>query len=88
MIGETIEHIVERSARRRLRLAEAGKVGRDEMEAVGEQRNEIAEHMARRGKAVQEQRRRIRAVACFAIEDRNAVDVDGPNANLCHARSP
>ena len=76
-LGEIVEGVGELAARRQRGAAEARKVGRDDMEAVGEQRDQIAEHMARGGEAVQQQQLRRMGAARFAIEDVEAVDIDG-----------
>ena len=46
-VGELLEGVVEVTARGHVRLAEAGQVGSDEVEPVGEQRDQLAEHVAR-----------------------------------------
>ena len=43
---------------RQIGVAEAREIGSDDMEAVGEQRNEIAEHVAGCREAVQQQQLR------------------------------
>jgi hypothetical protein len=47
------------------------------VKAIGEQRDEIAEHVPRAWEAVQQQQRRRIRTPCFAIEDFPSVDVGG-----------
>lgn len=54
------------------------------MEAIGKQRDQVAEHVARRRKAVEQQQCRPGAVAGLAVEDGVAVDIDGLEANGGH----
>jgi hypothetical protein len=56
----------------RVGLAKADMVGRDDVEAIRQERDQVAEHEARRGKAVQQEDRR--AFGRFAIEDLAASD--------------
>ena len=81
-LGEAVDRLrdpVERIAFvRQIGVAEAREIGSDDMEAVGEPRNEIAEHVAGGREAVQQQQLRSARGACFAIEDVSAVDLGGP----------
>ena len=65
---------------RRAALAEARIVGCDEMVAIGERRNEIAEHVRRSGKAMQQQHGGSIGRACLAIEDVQALNLGRPVA--------
>ena len=63
--GEAVDHVrdlVEACSRApACPIAEAGQVGRDDVEAIGQKRDQIAEHVARARKAMQQQQlRRIR----------------------------
>ncbi|KQS66472.1 hypothetical protein ASG32_30770 [Methylobacterium sp. Leaf361] len=58
-----------------------------EVEAVGQQRDQVAEHVAGRGEAVQQQERRLRRVAGLSVEDVEAIDVDGAVGGLGHRSS-
>ena len=60
---------------RHVRLAEARQVGRDEVEAVGQKGNEIPEHMAGAGKAVQQQQRGRPGGPGLAIKNLHPVHV-------------
>ena len=62
---------------RHVGVAEARQVGRDDMEAVGEQRDEVAEHVAGAREAVQQQQLRRARRARLAIEDLAAVHLGG-----------
>ena len=53
--GHAVEGVVELAARRRFGQAEAGQVGGDDAVAAGELRDEVAEHVAGGGIAVQQQ---------------------------------
>ena len=52
--GDAVERVGEVAPRRHIRLAEARQVGRDDVEAIGEQRDEIPEHVARAREAVKQ----------------------------------
>jgi hypothetical protein len=56
-------------------LTEAGQIGRDDVEVIAEQRNQIAEHVTRARKAVQEKQFWRVFATCFAIEHLEAVYV-------------
>ena len=67
-LGEAVDRLRDPVERvrpvRHIRVAEARQIGRDDMESVGEQRDEVAEHVAGGREAVQqEQLRRARAPA-------------------------
>src|SRR5437879_3216902 len=67
-IGNMIERVSELAPRRHLRLTKAGQIGRHQMKAIGEMRDEVTEHVARARETVkQQQRRRIRR-PCLAVE--------------------
>ena len=61
-LGEAVDRLrdpVERIAFiRQIGVAEAREIGSDDMEAVGEQRDQVAEHMAGGREAVQQQQLR------------------------------
>ena len=55
-------------------FAKSWVIGRDDVVAVRERRDQVAEHVRRGRKAVQQQHdRRIRG-SCFAVEDVDPVD--------------
>src|ERR1700751_3563114 len=81
-LGKTLDHasyivecIAEPLSRRHRRLAEAGQVRRDEVEFAGKQRNQVAEHVARSRKAVQQKQLRRTDILRLAIEHLDAVDI-------------
>ena len=75
-------------AARHVGLAEARQVGGDDMEAIGQQRDEIAEHVTGARKAMEQQQlRRVRG-AGLAIEDIEAVDIGGAIVDGGHGESP
>jgi hypothetical protein len=53
-----VERVGKLAARRHVGLAEARQIGRDDVEAIGQQRDQIAEHVARAREAVQQQQLR------------------------------
>jgi hypothetical protein len=53
--GDVVERVAEFISRRHVRLIEPREVTRDDWQSVGEQRDQIAKHVARARKAVQEQ---------------------------------
>lgn len=77
-ICDMVEGVGEVAGGRHVRLAEPRQVRRDDMEAVRQERNEIAEHMSRTREAVQQEQRWRFGWAGLAIEDIQAVDFDGP----------
>ena len=68
-LGESVERIGELSARRGFRVAEAGEVGRDHAVAIGEPGDQVAEHVRRGRKAVQQEQDRRVGGPGRAIED-------------------
>ena len=87
-VGESIDRrrdLVERVRFvRDFGVAEAREIGSDDMETVGEQRDEIAKHMAGGGEAVQQQQLRGARSARLAVEDVSAVDLGGPIVGGSH----
>src|SRR5580698_3164212 len=75
--GQMIEGVSKVPGRRHIRAAEARQVGRDEPKAVGEHRNEIAEHVARGRKAMQQQKHGSVCGTRLTVKDLEAVDVSG-----------
>src|SRR5262249_34507979 len=58
--------------------------GRNQVKSAGEQRDEIAEHVARGWKTVQQKERRSVRAAGLAIEDFDAVEGYSPVSDLGH----
>ena len=58
-------------------FAEAGIVRRDDMKAIRERRDQVAEHVGRSRKPVQQEHGRRIGGSGFAIEDIDAIDLDG-----------
>jgi len=58
-------------------VAEPGIVGGDEVEAVREQRDEIAEQVGRRRETVEQEDRRRARISRLPVEDGDAVHGDG-----------
>src|ERR1700678_2929999 len=75
--GQMIEGVGKVRGHRHIRAAEARQVGRDEPKAVGEHRNEIAEHVARGRKAMQQQENGSVCGAGLTVKHLEAVDVSG-----------
>ena len=76
--GEAVEGVGESGAIRHVALAEARIVRRDHAVAVGQRRDQVAEHVRGGREAVQQQHdRRVRRPG-LAIEDPHAVDRGGP----------
>src|ERR1700684_3852154 len=72
---DVFEGVFEFLSRRHIGLTEAGKVRRDEMKSVVEQRNEVTEHVARGREAVQQQELRRVAWPRLAIKNLETVRV-------------
>jgi len=53
-VGDVVERVVEIFPWRQIGLAEPGKIWRDDMKSVGEERDQVTEHVARGREAVQE----------------------------------
>jgi hypothetical protein len=66
------------------RLAEAGQVGRDQVKVVGQERYQVAEHVARRREAVQQQHRGRVGGSGLPVEHGQTVHVCGFVADFCH----
>src|SRR4029453_1296849 len=58
--GEVVERVAERTPRWHTRLAESRQIGREDVEAIGQERDEVSEHMARAREAVGQQQMRRR----------------------------
>ena len=58
-------------------MTEPRKVRRDHVKAVGEERNQITEHVPRAREAMQQQQLRRIGRSRFAIENLKAIDVGG-----------
>src|ERR1700683_5097582 len=87
-VGEAINRrrdLVERVRLiRHIGVAEARQIGSYDMEAVGEQRDQVAEHMAGGGEAVQQQQLRGARRTRLAVEEVSAVDLGGPIVGGSH----
>src|SRR4029077_3812444 len=84
---DILERIGEGAAGRHVGLPKPRQVGSDEAEPVRELRDEIAEHVASGGKAVQQQNRWRVLRPSLAIEDLDPVDIDLPERNRAHGKS-
>src|SRR5262249_29956241 len=76
------------AAIRHVRLAKAWQIGSDDMEAILQQRDEIAEHVARARKPMKQQELRSVRRTGLSIEDAKAVHVDGAIRDGGHGASP
>ncbi len=74
-VGVVPERVGERLVVGRRALAEARIVRRDHVVAIRERRDQIAEHVGRGGKPVQQEHGRRAGGAGFAVEDIDAVDL-------------
>ena len=81
---DVVERIVEFVPSRHVRLPEAGQVGRDDVEAVGQQRDQVPEHVARAGETVQQQQRERVGGSGFPVKELKPVDVDGSKSDGTH----
>jgi hypothetical protein len=86
--GDVVECVGELGPRRHLRLAEAWQVGRDDVEAIGEERDEIPKHVARAGEAMKQQQRRRIGAPSLATEDHETVHVGRTIFDGSHCVSP
>ena len=85
---EGVVEIVGLAATGHVGLAEARQVGSDDAEAIGQERDQIAEHVTRTGEAMEQQQLGSVGRACLAIEDVEAVYVGGAVLNGGHGVSP
>src|SRR5262249_39204629 len=69
-------------------FAESREVGRDDMEAIGQERDQIAEHMARTREAMEQQQLGSFDCTCLTIENIEAVHVGGAVSDGGHADPP
>ncbi len=87
-LGEAVDRLRDPvegvAAARHVGLAEARQVRRDDVEAIGQQRDEVAEHVAGAREAVQQQQLRGARWARLAIEDVEAVHVGGAIGDGSH----
>src|SRR6266511_3020809 len=86
--GDVIECVLEFAPRRHVRLAEARQVGRDDVETIGQKRDQIPEHVARAWEAMQQQQRRRGGGSGFAIKDFHAVYIGRAIFDGGHCISP
>nr|GEU28643.1 serine racemase [Tanacetum cinerariifolium] len=86
-VRQVVEAVGVAVHRRHIALAVAGVVGRDHVVAVRQQRDQVAEHLRRRGEAVQQQQGGGMLRSRFAVKDVHAVDVDGAVADGFHGIS-
>src|SRR5262249_39288693 len=73
--GDVVERVTEFFPRRHVGLTEPGKVRRDHMKSVSKKRDQVAEHVTRAGKAMQEQQLGGAGRSRFAIEQLETVDI-------------
>src|SRR5882724_45558 len=85
---DVVERVFERTPRRHVRLAETWQVGRDDVEAIGQERDEVPEHMACAWEAMKQQQRGRAGSSGVAIEDLKAVHGDSAIFDGSHGASP
>src|SRR5262245_13784256 len=73
--GNVIERVTEVFSRRHIGLTEPGKVRRDDMKPVSEERDQVTEHVAGAREAVQQQELRRLGRPRLAIEHLEAIDI-------------
>ena len=86
--GHVTERVGELVPRWHLRLSEAGQIRRHDVKAVGELRDEVAEHMTCARETMKQQQRRRVLWTRLAIEELQAVDVDRTIGDGSHWLSP
>jgi hypothetical protein len=86
--GDMIECVREVAPRRHVRLAEARQVGRNDVEAIGQKRDEIPEHVARAREAMQLQQLRRAGPTSLPVEHLHPVDVGLAIFDRGHERVP
>jgi hypothetical protein len=83
-VRNTVERVTEFLPRRHIGLAEAGKVRRDDMKSISNERDQVTEHVARAREAVQQQELRRIGRPCLAIENLEAIDIDRAVSDRSH----
>src|SRR6185369_17795566 len=86
-VCDILECVSEDAPRRHVGLAKPGQVGSDEAKLIREERDEIAEHVACGGKAVQQENRWRILRPGFAIEYSYAVDIYFLVSDYAHGHS-
>ena len=86
--GDVVEGVGEVAPRRHVGLAEARQVGRHDVEAIRQLRDQIPEHVARARETMKQQQHRGVGGAGLAIEDLQAVHIGGPVFDGSHRDSP
>src|SRR5262249_60057981 len=76
-----VERVAEPLSRRHIGSTESREVRGDNMKPVGEERDQIAEHVARAREAMQQQELRRIGWPGLAIENLEAVDIGGAVAD-------
>ena len=75
--GQVVEAVVEAVQSRLVAVPESGVVRRHEVEPVGQRRNQVAEHVRGGWESVQQQDGRGIGRTGLAVEDLDAIDLDG-----------
>ena len=83
-VGQGLEGVGKAVPARHVGLPEAEQVGRDDVEAVSELRDQVPEHVAGAGVAVEQQQLRSVGRAGLAVEDLQAVHVGAAVAGRGH----
>src|SRR5215831_12217201 len=86
--GNVVECVSEFFSRRHVGLTKPRKVRRDHKKSVGEQRNQIAKHVARAREAVQQQQLRCIGWPRFTIEDLETVNIGRAVSQMHHENPP
>src|SRR5262249_25518294 len=81
---DVLEGVVELGPFWHVRLPKPGQIGGNHMKSIGEPRNEIAEHVARSWKAVQQKECRSVRATRLPVEDFDAVDGYPPVGDVSH----
>jgi hypothetical protein len=85
---DVVEGVAELGPVRHVRLAKPGQIGRNDMKSVRDLRNEIAEHVARSWKAMQQKECGSVRATGLPVEDVDAVDGYSPVSDLGHLSGP
>jgi hypothetical protein len=65
-------------------LAEPGKIWRNHVKSISEERDKITEHVARAREAVQQKHLRRVGWSCFAIKNLEAIDISRAISDMRH----
>src|SRR5262249_5293559 len=86
--SDVVERVLEAAARWHIGLAEAWQIRSDDVKALRQQRNQVAEHVARTGKSMQQEQFRRRCRSGCPIENLETVHYGRAIRDISHMSPP